>query len=256
MGDTDPMDRADVFALLRSGTLDPQLTALLWLLTEDSVPLMVVGDADRETHSGVAAAILSLDPAREWLVIDGSTDLLTAERLVSLLRGGVALGMTIPAAGLSDAMQRLVAGGLPEDGVRRLGVVLVVDRMEAGLRCVAAHYLRPAERDGQGHVQRRPPAVLAAWDREGDTYEHYAWAITPELADRVDRSQADFEERLRERAVFLGAAAADDADTDQQAERRLRLLASEPPRQAAPLRPPAAPSSFRGGLTDPDPHRH
>ncbi len=250
------MDRTDAYALLRGGAIDPQLAALLWLLTEDGVPLMVVGDADQMMRSDVAAAILSLDPEREWLVLDGSTDLLTTERLVSLLRGGVALGMTIPVAGLSEAMERLIAGGLPEDGVRRLGVVIVVDRTEVGLRCVAAHYLRPTERDGQGHIQRRPPAVLAAWDPEADEHEHYAWAITPELADRVDRSQADFEERLRERALFLAAAAADGAGPEEQAARRGRFLAAEPPRQAAPPHPSASPSPFRGGLTDPGPDSH
>ena len=63
-------------------------------------------------------------------------------------------------------------------------------------RCAVMHYLRPTERDGQGHIQRRPPAVLSAWDDATSAFEDYAWAVTPELADRVDRSQADFEESL------------------------------------------------------------
>ncbi len=122
--------------------------------------------------------------------------------------------------------------------------------------CAAVHYLRPTERDGQGHIQRRPPAVLAAWDPDQDAYEHYAWAITPELADRVDRSQADFEERLHERSLFLAAAAADDADAAEQAARIRRYLEAEPPREPAPTRSPATPSPLQGGLTDPDPHVH
>ena len=43
---------------------------------------------------------------------------------------------------------------LPDDAVRRLGTVLVLSSRPPGPRVVAAHYLRPTERDGGGHLQR------------------------------------------------------------------------------------------------------
>ncbi len=156
---------------------------------------------------------------------------------------------------LKELLERLEAAGLPRDGVRRLGMVAVLDEPAAGLRCTSVHYLRPSERDGQGHVQRRPPAVLAAWDAETDTFEDYAWGITPELAARVDRAQADLEERQLGRARFL-AGAATSADESGIDERVRAHLASEPPRVPAPEPRAARPSPFGGGLLDPDEHRH
>ena len=54
--------------------------------------------------------------------------------------------------------------GLTEDELRALGLVVVLG---ADDRIHAAHLLRPVERDGAGHLQRRPPAVLAARDPSG-----------------------------------------------------------------------------------------
>ena len=118
----------------------------------------------------------------------------------------------------------------------------VVEETGDGLRCPVVHYLRPTERDAQGHVQRRPPAVLAAWDEALDVYEHYAWAITPELADRVDRAQADLEERQAERASFLDACAAEPIGADEAAARVERYLSSEAPRTPAPEHQRARPA--------------
>ncbi len=220
------------------------------------MPLVVASASPALDRSGLATALLATNPDRDWVVLDADSEPLTPERLTALLRGGVGLGITVAAADLEGVLERLVAQGLPEDGVRRLGVVVVAEETSAGIRLAAVHYLRPTERDGQGHIQRRPPAVLAAWDPEQDAYEHYAWAITPELADRVDRSQADFEDRLHDRAVFLAAAAGDDAGAAEQAARIRRYLDSEPPREPAQTRAPATPSPFEGGLIDPDPHVH
>lgn len=246
----------DVLSLLRSGTLDAELAALLWLLVDGGIPVMVAGSTDALTRSAFAAGLLSTDPARRWVVLDADEEPVTSDRLAALLQGDVGVGVSLVAADLEQVLERLVAAGLPEDGVRRLGVVVIVEQMAVGLRCSSVHYLRPTERDAQGHVQRRPPAVLAAWDVSEDIYEHYAWGITPELADRVDRSQADLEDRQRDRAIFLAAAAADAAPDDQQAARVARYLASEPSREPAPAPEPARASPFHGGLTDPDPHQH
>src|SRR5206468_3519598 len=99
---------------------------------------------------------------------------------------------------------------LSEDEIRRLGVVLVLRRLPNEVRrVVAAHYLRPMERDGEGHLQRRPPVVLATWDASRDEFDHFGWGAAPELAMRVGRSQAEFERELTLRAAFLREVVAD-----------------------------------------------
>ena len=247
------MQRPDPFDFLSSGALDARTTALLWLLFDGGVPLIVAGPADTESRAAVAAGLLSVDPARRWVVLDSAEEGITPERLAALLRGGAGVGINVPAHDLEGVLESLAAGGLPEDAVRRLGVVAIVDDTPMGPRCSVVHYLRPTERDAQGHLQRRPPAVLAAWDERGDTFEDYAWGITPELADRVDRSQADLEERQADRARFLLGQQGTQAD---HADRVQAYLGTEPPRVPAPTHPAAKPSPFASGLTDPDPHRH
>ena len=105
---------------------------------------------------------------------DADDEVPSTEQLAAMMRSGVGLGLTLDARDLRTVMSRLERqpGGLPEDAIRRLGVVMVVEQTEAGLRSPAVHYLRQAERDAQGHVQRRPPAVLATWDASADSYEH------------------------------------------------------------------------------------
>ena len=88
------------------------------------------------------------------------------------------------------------------DEVRDLGIVLV---LRDG-RVVAAHYVRPVERDGAGHLQRRPPALLAAWSPDAAAPDHFYWAITDELATRAGMERDEFEDehrRRRERLVNL-----------------------------------------------------
>lgn len=238
---------------LRTGILDADTAALLWLLSEGGVPLVVAGPCSLADRTRLATALLGLDPSREQVILDADATPLGTERLAALLRGGIALGLTLAAPDLGEVIERLVAAGLPEDGVRRLGVVIILAETAAGLRCVSVHYLRPTERDGQGHLQRRPPAVLAAWDEAADAFEDYAWGITPELADRVGRSQADLEERRSSRARFLREAMADPFTYAPRVERQ---LASEPPVEPAPVHGAARPSPFAGGLLDPEGHRH
>jgi hypothetical protein len=239
--------------LLHAGTLDARSVALVWLLVDGGVPLIVAGPASPESRASLAARLLALDPGRTWVVLDAAVEAITSERLTALLRGGSGVGISVEADDLEGVLQQLGVD-LPEDAVRRLGVVVIAEETAQGLRCTVVHYLRPTERDAQGHLQRRPPAVLAAWDERGDVFEDYAWGITPELADRVDRSQADLEERQADRARFLAGL----TPGDDYAERVGAYLATEPPRVPAPEHVPAAPSPFSGGLTDPDlgPHRH
>lgn len=246
------MSSAQPLQLLRDGTLDARTAALLWLLNDGGVPLLVAGPASVESRRDLAGALLSLDPARRWVVIDADEEPITTERLAALLRGGAGVGITLAADDLEGVLDRLVGGGLPEDAARRLGVVAIAEDAGPGLRCAVVHYLRPTERDAQGHLQRRPPAVLAAWDERGDSFEDYAWGITPELADRVDRAQADLEERQADRARLLAGIGPD----DDYAERVKTYLATEPPRTPAPQHESATPSPFSGGLIDPDPEPH
>lgn len=246
------MEPVDPRSLIRDRTLDAGTQALLWLLSDGGVPTIVAGPAPVAVRRSLASALVAVDPARPWIVLDADEETLDAARLAALLRGGSALGVTVAGSDLEEVLEHLVGQGLPEDGVRRLGVVVIADETSVGLRCTVVHYLRPTERDAQRHVQRRPPAILAAWDEQSDSFEDYGWGITPELADRVDRSQADLEERQSDRARFLASLQPD----DDYGARVHGFLASEPPRIPAPPHETAEPSPLAGGLTDPDPHPH
>ncbi len=126
---------------------------------------------------------------------------------IRALQLGFTLAGTLHAESLREVMAELEAPpvSLAEDEIRRLGVVLIVRAFGRPpiRRIVAAHYLRPLERDGQGHLQRRPPAVLATWDQETDALDHFSWGLGPELAPRIGMSQADFERAQSVRARFL-----------------------------------------------------
>lgn len=245
-------------ALITDGILDTELAALLWLLVEGGVPL-VVGGEDAESRSDVASAILGVVPSRPWVFLDVEGQAPALDDLAGLVRGGSGVGLSVAGSDLAMIIDRLGRPpvSLPDDAVRRLGTVLVVADTAVGPRVVAAHYLRPTERDGGGHLQRRPPAVLATWEADRDAFEHYAWGVTPELGDRVGRAQADLEERQRDRAAFLERAVAEGTLWSEAFAERVRAyLPTEPPRVPSPERPPAQPSPFRGGLTDREPHAH
>lgn len=126
---------------------------------------------------------------------------------VRALQLGFSLAGTLHADSLREAMAELEAPpvSLGEDEIRRLGVVLILRTFGRPpvRRIVAAHYLRPLERDGQGHLQRRPPAVLATWDPESDALDHFSWGLGPELAPRIGMTQAEFERAQAARARFL-----------------------------------------------------
>jgi hypothetical protein len=242
--------------LIAEGVVDAELAALLWLLVEGGVPLSVIGEVDGAARARVAAALLESDPDRPWVLLDADREPPSPQTLGAVMRGGTLLGLSLHAEGLATFLAALSAPprGLPEDAVRRLGIVVVLRHLPP-LRAVAIHYLRPTERDGQGHVQRRPPAVLATWDEEAGAFEHFAWGVTPELGDRVDRSQADLEERQASRAAFLDRLSAAGRTMEDAWRDEVRVhLAAEPPREPAPPRDPARPSPFGGGLTDPHPH--
>jgi len=162
--------------------------------------------ADRPERAGPAATYL-LCPELAPDVPDGAWGL-RARVLVRALQLGYGLGTTIEALSLAEVFARLAPPPveLSVDELRRLSVVLVLRADDAGRRRVAAaHYLRPLERDGAGHVQRRPPAVLATWDPARETFDHFGWGVIPELAARVGRPAVGFEREQADRARFLRA---------------------------------------------------
>jgi hypothetical protein len=126
---------------------------------------------------------------------------------IRALQLGYGLATTVHAESLTEVLESLeaVPVALSPDELRRLGLVLIVRRLapDGPRRIVAAHYLRPLERDAHGHLQRRPPVVLATWDPASDTFEDYAWGVTSELAVRVGSEQAAFERDIASRASFL-----------------------------------------------------
>ena len=186
--------------LVRNGVLDSQLGALLALLVEGGVPLVV---AVREPTDTASALIDLVSPSDRRASLD-RLDAAAVDRVrdvVHAARNGCAIGLMLRADSLEGVVARLTAPplSLPEDEVRFLGVVVIL----GSSRVTAAHYLRPPERDRGGHTQRRPPAVLATWDAPTQRFDHFAWGVTPELADRVGRTQAQFEDLHRERAALL-----------------------------------------------------
>ena len=250
----------DLPELVRDGVLDADLAALCWLMVEGGVPIVVTGDVEVSDRLLVADVLIHLPPAAPALIIDLDAGQPSVTSLAAFMRAGMRLAAVAEAPGLKELIEAATgpATGLPEDAVRRLGLVLVVGAAPSvapgpitdRLRVLAAHYLRPLERDGGGHVQRRPPAVLATWDPPADAFDHFAWGVTGELADRVDRSQASFEELQASRAAGLAALAASAPDaTSLEA-----ILAAEPARVPAPPRAPAVPSPLQSPLTDPHVH--
>lgn len=248
--------------LVADGTLDAELAALLWLLVEGGAPLTITGRAPLAVRVEVARAVLAAPPDAPTVLIDADAERPGLATLGARIQSGIRVGLTVEAADLRAAMDRLAAppDGLPEDAVRRLGVVLVVGQVPSTAvgpiverrRILAAHYLRPTERDPQGHIQRRPPAVLATWVTETDTFDHFAWGMTPELADIVDRTQASFEELQSSRATALRALVSRRAPDVAGALAAVRE--AEPARQRATPRGTPHPGALHGPLTDPHVH--
>jgi hypothetical protein len=107
---------------------------------------------------------------------------------------------------------------LTDDELSRIGLVLVLSRLDDGRRRVtAAHYVRPLARDEHGHVQRLGPAVLTTWDAATDTHEHFGWGILPELARRLGQSAGDLEIEIDRRRALLDDLAARPSTTDVRA---------------------------------------
>lgn len=175
--------------LTAEGVLDADLAALLWLLMEAGVPL-VVASRNAQTAAEEVRGALSGLVARHHVTADGA------------LAGGV-----VRADSLADVLRLSGAaadGELP-DAARELGLVLVVGQSDPGeqVRVIRAHYIRPIERDGAGHLQRRPPALLSAWDERAARLDHFHWGILSELAQRAATDLGEFEFMHRRRTRLL-----------------------------------------------------
>jgi len=230
-------------SLIRGDALDAELGALLWMLVEGRTSVLALGPSSvRRTEVLDALFHLRPDDLRATaMAVIGPDDLWGGQLVEALhsVRAADGFAATMAAGSLREALEQLSGPGvgLTEEELRVLGVVVVLD--EEG-RLSAAHLLRPVERDMAGHLQRRPPAVLSARDPTTGQLEHFAWGAMPEIADRVDREQADMERRLAARARLLVELAADgDGDAPLVRERMAQHIRDEPPRVAAPERPPA-----------------
>jgi len=182
--------RRSLTELIAANALDAELGALLWLLAEGGLPLVVVSDSEPGPAQEFRSAIASL--------VGGGR---TAD---GALPGGVARGGSLEDVLRIGGIAAPASDGVPDEA-RDLGVVVVLERNgEAGPQRVArAHYVRPIERDGAGHLQRRPPALLSARDERTSRLDHFYWAINDELATRVEMDAADFERTHAQRARLL-----------------------------------------------------
>ncbi len=172
----------------------------------------------------VAAELSEHLPAYTW----GAA----ARTLIRAATIGYGIGATIHADRLEDVHDALRASpvNLTDDELSYLGLILIMRawREPDGAvrrRIVAAHYARPVGRDEHGHVQRLPPAVIAARDAGSDALEHFAWGVMPELAIRVGRKAGDLELEQAERAALLRALVGAGIK-DEEAARRAILLHS------------------------------
>lgn len=179
-------------SLIAADVIDVELAALVWLLAENGVPLLV---ASRDATAAqvlrqAIAAVVPIDRHAADLALRGGTFVADSFEEVLRLTGALPGG---PNAAV-------------EDSARDLGVVLVL----RGGRVRVAHYLRPVERDAAGHIQRRPPAILAAIPGDDDPQrpaDHFHWAFSDELATRAGMSRDEFETELDARRARLSIAA-------------------------------------------------
>jgi hypothetical protein len=207
-----------------------------WLA--DAAALGWPDDGDRAR----GAARRTAPPETTYLVTGvlgpgGSADTraLRARTVVRALQRGYGLGAVVRADSLEGVLGDLAAppAGLSSDELRRIGIVAVLRRIDDGIgpdagasapgteadlaawRVAACHYVRPLERDAAGHLQRRPPAILATWDSERDAYEHFAWGVTAELAMRAGYSRDEFErEHLARTRLVAGLVACGRASSE------------------------------------------
>jgi hypothetical protein len=190
-------DIARLAGLIRRRVIDAELAALVEILAAHRLPLVVA--APEPAGHAAADLLAALDGARVPVDLDALGDgALALLRAASL---GAGFAATIRGGSLEEVRDRLqVAAGAGDDELSYLGVVVILD---ASGRVIAAHHVRPLALDGQGHVQRLGPAVLAARDARSDQLEHFAWGVMPELAARIAMKAGDLEAEVDRRRDAL-----------------------------------------------------
>lgn len=224
---------AGLVSLVAHGVLDAQLGATAWLLLEGGCPLVVASPGPGALRRLVLDALVAAYPAARRRVpvaalepSDGSDAVAIAGDIgappfdpalaravagaASVLDRGLALALALEAESLEDVLARLAGPGAAafRDRLSYLGLVLVLDEGAGGRDGAVrvAHYLRPLSRDAGGHVQRLPPAVVAARDATTGELEDFSWGIGPELAARIGRTPGEFEREVERRQDLLAAA--------------------------------------------------
>lgn len=223
-------------SLVAHAVLDDRLGATAWLLIEGGCPLVVASSGPGTLRRLVLDALTPAYPASRRRVpvavlqpVDAADAVAIAgdiggppfdpalARAVSgaatVLDRGLALALALECDSLEEVIDALTgpALGALRDRLSYLGLVLVLDE-GAGDRPAGAvriaHYVRPLSRDAGGHVQRLPPAVVAARDATTGRLEDFSWGIAAELAARAGRTPADFEKEVERRRDLLAAAVA------------------------------------------------
>jgi hypothetical protein len=190
---------------IRVGTLDAELAALASILIESGLPLVVAAGSEARAAGWAGGEV------RESF---GRILLTCALPPGAGVR--TAAPVTVDAGSLEAVLARMPILSL--DAADELGarvaivVVLGVDEREDAWRVNAAHLLRPPLRDGHGHLQRQGPAVLATWDPALRRFEHFAWAVLPELAALIDRRAGDLDADVNARTDLLAGLVAHGID--------------------------------------------
>ena len=224
-----PGEPPSIVELVRRGTIDAELAALVWLLVEGRIPVVVTAPpalVDSEAAGYVLRGLLaSLRPDIGLAGVDAAAlaEPLKARSARALIHGD-APGGVVRADSLQGVRDELGAeppAGLSDDELSFLGCVLVLEAGERSpvaaadpsmepapsIRVAAAHYVRPLHRDEHGHAQLLGPAVLATWDPARQAFEHFAWGVLPEIAARLGRKTGDLEADLHHRRDDLGGLA-------------------------------------------------
>ena len=178
----------------------PEAVELGWRRERHVVP--ATGRDAVPRASARSTVIVALDLAGSGPRATGGERARLAVRALSV---GYGLVATIDAADLGGVLERLNRPPVntDEDERSRLGVVLALGEVSRGPRVLAAHYVRPVARDQHGDVQRLPPAVLATWNVTTDSFDHFAWGVLPELAERVGRRPVELEREQARLAAEL-----------------------------------------------------
>jgi hypothetical protein len=234
--------------LLRSGVLDAELAALLWLLVEARTPAVAIGTEPAACDRLVGglrgllpetARLVKVTPDDDFAWLPEAVELgwrrdlpepvgstgvtVTAADGVLVVPGlgaadgvggararGYGLLATMTGDGLGDVLDILHAPdvGTDPDERSRLGIVLAVADDAGTSRVTAAHYVRPVALDTHGHVQRQAPAVLATRNSAAGRWDHFAWGVLHDIAGRLGITTIELEREQARRAAGLSEVVA------------------------------------------------